>query len=138
VLSGAAPLNRIRATNTERQQTVERMGRALADGCLTVAEFDERVAAAWAAKTRGELAGLVDDLPADRPAPIPPLVHRRAGSPMLRGLTAVWLVLSLVSVAIWVASGVAAGGLATPWWIWVVGAPGACLATSWYICDHRT
>jgi Domain of unknown function (DUF1707) len=53
----------VRASDTERELVVERLGRAMAQGRLTVAEFDERAAAAHAARTREELAELTRDLP---------------------------------------------------------------------------
>ena len=53
----------VRASDTERELTVERLNRAMGSGRLTVDEFDERVRAAYAARTRGELADLTRDLP---------------------------------------------------------------------------
>ena len=41
-----------------------RLNTATAEGRLTLAEFGERAGQAYAARTRGELARLVDDLPA--------------------------------------------------------------------------
>ena len=41
----------------------EQLSRALAQGRLTAAEYDERVTAAYAAVTREELARLTRDLP---------------------------------------------------------------------------
>jgi hypothetical protein len=61
----------IRASDADRERTVGVLRRAGANGQLTVDELDERVEAAYAARTRGELDGLVDDLGAagshDRP-----------------------------------------------------------------------
>jgi hypothetical protein len=37
----------------------------LRDGRLTIVEFDERVQAAYAARTRGDLEDLTEDLPPD-------------------------------------------------------------------------
>ncbi|GAA4907671.1 hypothetical protein GCM10023204_10800 [Actinomycetospora succinea] len=53
----------VRASDAEREIVVERLQRAMGNGRLTVAEFDERVAAAYAATTRGQLAELTKDLP---------------------------------------------------------------------------
>lgn len=53
----------IRASDADRDAVVERLRRALSQGRLTVAEFDERAAAAYAAKTHGDLEGLTHDLP---------------------------------------------------------------------------
>ena len=53
----------VRASDAERDRVVERLRRALSQGRLTLEEYDSRVAAAYAAKTRGELSALTRDLP---------------------------------------------------------------------------
>jgi hypothetical protein len=53
----------IRVSDAERNAVVELLGQHYADGRLDQAEFDERVGRAMAAKTRGDLEGLFDDLP---------------------------------------------------------------------------
>lgn len=53
----------VRASDADRDAVVERLRRALGQGRLTVAEFDERAAAAYAAKTHGDLEALTRDLP---------------------------------------------------------------------------
>jgi hypothetical protein len=53
----------VRASDAERELTVERLRRAVGNGRLSVEEFDERATAAYAARTRGELADLTRDLP---------------------------------------------------------------------------
>lgn len=55
----------LRASDAERQTAVRRLERALREGRLTIAEFDERVEAVYASRTRGELEDLTDDLPRD-------------------------------------------------------------------------
>lgn len=57
----------IRASDAERDAVVETLHRHTADGRLTMAEFEERVAEALAARTRGDLAGVLRELP-----PLPP------------------------------------------------------------------
>jgi len=54
---------RIRASDTERERLARFLAGAFEDGRLDVAEYDARVAAAYAAVYRDELTGLVDDLP---------------------------------------------------------------------------
>jgi hypothetical protein len=54
-----------RASDPERQAVVRRLERALRDGRLTIVEFDERTQAAYAARTRGELDDITEDLPPD-------------------------------------------------------------------------
>ncbi|GAB3815275.1 DUF1707 SHOCT-like domain-containing protein [Micromonospora zhanjiangensis] len=64
-------IDRIRVSDSEREQVVELLGQAAAEGRLTLDEYAERATAAHAAKTRGELAKLTDDLPVVRPRPAP-------------------------------------------------------------------
>jgi hypothetical protein len=53
----------IRASDAERAAAVELLQAAVAEGRITMAEFDERTQAAFAARTRGELDVLTADLP---------------------------------------------------------------------------
>ena len=53
----------IRVSDAERNAVAELLGQHYADGLLDQAEFDERVGRTMAAKTRGDLSGLFDDLP---------------------------------------------------------------------------
>ena len=55
----------LRASDAEREAVVRRLEQAFRDGRLTVVEFDERIQAAYAARTRGELDDLTEDLPPD-------------------------------------------------------------------------
>lgn len=53
----------IRASDAERDAVVDTLRRHAADGRLTMAEFEDRVAEALAARTRGQLAPVLRDLP---------------------------------------------------------------------------
>jgi hypothetical protein len=53
----------VRASDAEREQAAELLRAGYADGRLTRAELDERLAACYAAKTRADLRGLTGDLP---------------------------------------------------------------------------
>ena len=53
----------MRASEAEREHAVEDLRRHAAVGRLDVAELEERIEAAFAARTREELAELSDDLP---------------------------------------------------------------------------
>lgn len=57
----------IRASDDDRQRTIAALQRHTAAGRLTLDEFAERVDAACAARTLGELATVTGDLPADQP-----------------------------------------------------------------------
>jgi hypothetical protein len=58
----------LRASHEERDQVVERLTVAAGDGRLTADELDERLGAALTARTHGELAALLADLPDAGPA----------------------------------------------------------------------
>lgn len=65
----------MRVGDNDRQQIVHRLEQAYAEGRLTLEEFSERTAAAWAAKTTHDLVPLTKDLPAvghtTAPVPLP-------------------------------------------------------------------
>ena len=58
-----APDRRIRASDRDRESTAELLSEAYAVGRLSREEFDERVTAAYLAKSCGELRDLAADLP---------------------------------------------------------------------------
>jgi hypothetical protein len=58
----------VRASDAERDQAAEVLRAAFAEGRLTRAELDERLAAAYAAKTHADLRDLTGDLPGTVPA----------------------------------------------------------------------
>ncbi len=62
---GAVVAPEIRVSDADREGVVRRLGRAVGDGRLTVAEFEERAVAAYSARTRADLDVLVHDLPRD-------------------------------------------------------------------------
>jgi hypothetical protein len=98
----------LRVSDAERNAVAERLAAHYGDGRLDQAEFDERVGRAMAAKTRGDLDGLFDDLPDPGPtgAPgkgpgdpaVPHRVRRRHGG-FGRTLLLVVLVIVAMSVA---------------------------------------
>jgi hypothetical protein len=59
------PAAGVRASDAERDATVERLSTATGEGRLTLEEFSQRMGRATAARTRAELERLVADLPAD-------------------------------------------------------------------------
>ena len=73
-----ASRERWRASDRDRDQVVERLREAAAEGRLTADELDERLTRAFSAATFGELDTLTDDLPVPAPAP-PPSRLARAG-----------------------------------------------------------
>jgi len=136
--------DRIRAGNADRERVVQRLNDALAEGRLDVHELDERVAAAYAAKTLGELQPLLADLPpepagqwrlAEVPA-VPPTPHHvsKPGQPrgkqarqVLRAHFRTWLAVVLINVVIWAVVCIGSREWIYFWPIWVAGPWGAVL-----------
>jgi Flp pilus assembly protein TadB len=124
----------VRAAETDRERVVEQLRTAHGEGRLTLAEFDERVATAWAARTYGELVPVTADLPR-RPTgvePAEPAARRaarhpgwssgRPGSPVRA-----WAAASAINLVIWAVVSIATLSLVYPWWIWVAGPWGVML-----------
>ncbi|MCF6734775.1 DUF1707 domain-containing protein [Blastococcus sp. KM273129] len=117
----------LRISDAERAAVAAGLQRAHDAGQLDLAEFDERVRAAWGARTRGELARVTADLPALPPPPGPRRVFRDdAAGTAMKVLTTVWLCLSLVNLAVWGILELTVGGV-HPWWLYVAVPPGAVL-----------
>jgi hypothetical protein len=125
----------LRAADADRDAVAERLRTAHAEGRLTVEEFGERLDAAFAARTMGELAGLTADLPAERArvartgdeAEASPAVTPAAHRAGLRAAWAAWATAVLVTSAIWLVVSVSNGDLVYYWPIWVAVPWGAVL-----------
>lgn len=105
----------LRASDAEREAVVARLREHGAAGRLDVGELEERIGAAYAAKTRGELVWLLEDLPAlGTPVPV-----RRTQHAQRHGTTAddirVFAGVSLLLCAIWLI-----GGAGYFWPVWVM------------------
>ncbi|MGH3435179.1 MAG: DUF1707 SHOCT-like domain-containing protein [Sciscionella sp.] len=127
-------LEQVRVTNADRSRAVDRLVHALSEGSLTMTEFEQRTEAALAARTRGELADLIVDLPNDFTGTAPP--PNQPGLPAsrvqsLHALTAVWLLLSVVIAIGWAVLGLVTGHLGGPWPLWAIGPTGAVVSTLW-------
>jgi hypothetical protein len=72
-------VDRVRASDQERDLAVERPQAAFAEGRLNDTEFDHRMRAALTAPTRADLAELTADLPVDAPGAQPAAAGRRPG-----------------------------------------------------------
>jgi hypothetical protein len=140
----------MRAADADRDAVVRRLGEHMAAGRLTVAEYEDRVAQTYAAKTYGELAPLTADLPsgpggtsravpADRPQPVatgPGQVWGSgpwacggswAGAHWRRVAWGSWLSTALIVTTIWLITSLSSGAFLYFWPIWVIGPWGAVL-----------
>ncbi len=130
------PEPHLRAADTDREAVATALGQHMAAGRLTLAEYDERVARSWAARTYGELAELTADLPRPaaphpRPAPVARAVYggawHGAWGNDLRAAWTSWVVTGVIVVGIWLVSVLGSGELVYPWPVWVVGPWGVVL-----------
>lgn len=71
---GPTDRRNLRVSDAEREHAADVLRRAAGDGRITFEELDERLAAAYAAKTYGELAAITEDLPETGPQPPAPSV----------------------------------------------------------------
>lgn len=128
----------VRAGDADRERVAESLRRHFADGRLTPEEFDERLSGAYTARTIGDLADLLADLPQDPPGyalPVPVSgspVRRRREPPAPRQVAwraslATYVVICSICVFVW-----ALTGLGYFWPIWVIGPWGIVLLGGWF------
>ncbi|WP_232660869.1 DUF1707 SHOCT-like domain-containing protein [Pseudonocardia sp. TRM90224] len=120
----------MRVSDIERTRVQDRLRRAHDVGQLDLTEFDERVKAIWAAKTRGDLELATADLPLPPPEPKKgerrPVFSDTGGGVAMRVLTIIWASLLVANVTIWGILALA-GIVVHPWPAYLI-APGAVLA----------
>ncbi|RFU21061.1 DUF1707 SHOCT-like domain-containing protein [Geodermatophilus marinus] len=137
------PEPHLRAADADRAAVAAQLGEHLSAGRLTVVEYDERLAAAYTARTYGELAELTADLPAtSAAAPVaaaPAATASRSGShtahlhggwsggPSRAAAWRNWAYVAVVVLGVWLTTCLATGELLYPWPIWVIGPWGAVL-----------
>jgi hypothetical protein len=110
------PEPHLRAADADRTAVATQLGDQMSAGRLTVAEYDERLARAYAARTYGELEALTADLPrpaAQPPAPAPaarPAVHGGcgwSGGPSREAAWRNWAVVAVIVLTVWTANAIA-------------------------------
>jgi hypothetical protein len=95
-----------RLSDAERDEAISALADAYADGRLTAAEFDERMAVASAARFAADLDGLFRDLPPRQAEPVPaarpdlrPVRRSRTGFPLvLVPIAALLAVLAIIGM----------------------------------------
>lgn len=102
----------MRASDADREKIVDQLRHAMNEGRLSLPEFDERLQQVYAAKTYGELAPLLSDLPAQRdsrPAPAKGIVPQ-----WVMIMWTPWVFVNILCVAIYLATG---AGYFWPFWV---------------------
>lgn len=90
---------RLRASDDDRDRLVEQLQRHAADGRLSLDEYAERVDRVLVARTHGELAALVHDLPAESTVDAA-LHHREGARQLIVALLLALLVLAVLGAAV--------------------------------------
>ena len=129
------PEPHLRAADSDRAAVATVLGQHMSAGRLTVDEYDERLARAYAAKTYGQLAEITADLPpaavaqppASSPSQSPATVGPRSGWDADPHSWRSWLTTSLIVLVIWGATSLATWDLLYFWPVWVIGPWGAVL-----------
>ncbi|GLW96301.1 DUF1707 domain-containing protein [Microtetraspora sp. NBRC 16547] len=124
----------MRASDGDRDRVAAALREHVAEGRLTVDEFNERLAQLYQSRTYGELATLTADLPdidlhrlpatvstGSRPRP------KRGGQPGLKAAWAAWATASAINWVIWLIVVVTSVEWVYPWPLWVMGPWGAVL-----------
>ncbi|MEU4421212.1 DUF1707 domain-containing protein [Actinoplanes sp. NPDC024001] len=122
----------MRAGDSDRQKVADQLKSALDEGRLDLNEYDERVQKAYAARTYGDLDGLLDDLPgaipvqrarvepysppAPAPYPVEPAHGTHSGKPRVAPAVGAFL----ICVVIWTITSVSSGELLYFWPAWVL------------------
>jgi hypothetical protein len=108
----SAPVER--ASDSERDATADQLRIAAGDGRLDHDELEERLEAAYAARTRGELDALTSDLPGEAPA------EKEKRDPAwqdeaVRARLASFIVVNTICIVIWALTD--PGGYFWPVWV---------------------
>jgi hypothetical protein len=137
VSPGPERMETLRAADADRHQIAEQLKSALDEGRLSLAEYDDRVRDAYAARTYAELLHLVADLPkpglsaAEVNARRAAELRREARKPpmALMVLWTIWGAVTAVNVVVWLLVAITAGDSiydVYPWPVWLL-VPGAAL-----------
>jgi hypothetical protein len=115
----AEPSPSLRASDEDRERLVDELNEHAVDGRLSTEDLEQRVQAAYAAQTKGQLDALRRDLPVTRRQAA--LSHRARRAHLTRRMiqeTGGTAALFVVCTAIWVAGG--ATGAFWPVWILIL------------------
>ena len=108
----------IRISDLDRERTIETLTAAYGEGRLDMAEFEERVSLAQAAKIRADLVPLTRDLPANIDTPrLPARIMDKSWTTWFRKELGFFLVAPIICTVIWAMTDF--GGYYWPMWVWL-------------------
>ncbi|WP_433499616.1 DUF1707 SHOCT-like domain-containing protein [Sphaerimonospora sp. CA-214678] len=124
----------MRASDGDRDRVAAALREHMAEGRLTVDEFNERLEQVYGSRTYGELARLTSDLPEIDLYTLPAAVEKTAGRPPslrspagLKAAWGAWAAASAVNWVVWLITCISSGDMIYPWPLWVMGPWGAVL-----------
>jgi hypothetical protein len=124
-------LETLRAADADRQQVADLLKASVDEGRLSLHEYDERIAATYAARTYAELMVIVEDLPTPglKTADVQAKAARSARRiPLaLMILWTIWAAVVAVNIVVWGIVLTTTEEPVYPWPVWVAGPPGAAL-----------
>jgi hypothetical protein len=112
--TSGAPGGHIRVGDADRDVVSRRLSRAVADGRLTLTEYDTRLQRLYRAETRGELAEVVSDLPRSDDRDEPKRQRKQSIPAWVVIMWMPWVAVNLLCLAIWLATG---AGYFWPFWV---------------------
>jgi hypothetical protein len=115
----------MRAGDGDRQAVADQLKAALDDGRLDLGEYDDRIRQAYAAKTYGDLDGLLTDLPGTIPAErsrVEPALGAPAPLPQpgMPNWVRPYGGVVAVAVLVWAIASIASGELLYFWPVWML------------------
>lgn len=124
----------MRASDGDRDRVAAALREHVAEGRLTVDEFNERLAQVYQSRTYGELATLTSDLPDIDLHTLPATVSaqsrprpRRGTHTGLKAAWGAWATASAINWVIWLIVVISSVHWVYPWPLWVMGPWGAVL-----------
>ncbi|GAB3885353.1 DUF1707 SHOCT-like domain-containing protein [Microbispora bryophytorum] len=130
----AAP--EMRASDGDRDRVAAALREHVAEGRLTIDEFNERLEQVYQSRTYGELATLTSDLPAIDLHRLPAAVEPAPGSRParkeekarnLKSAWSAWAGVSAMTWLFWLLAFIGSGHFVYPWPLWVMGPWGIIL-----------
>ncbi|MBY4129467.1 DUF1707 domain-containing protein [Rhodococcus fascians] len=133
----------LRVSNGEREVVVNTLGQAMSEGRLTLVEYEQRLDAVWASTTRGDLAEVVHDLPAEEESAVdkPTAVDiARTTSEWREYLDEWrwWLGAAVIMNGIWAVQWISDGEPNSYWPLWPLGIWGIILIAMVFMPEDKS